>query len=65
MGCENKLKKDGQESIRIDRHVNRKMRRVWHNEVSGVKLEILLVCIGHNLRGYHTRKLEFQNNKLN
>ena len=48
--------------IKEDNHYDKLRRR----GISGVKLEILLVCIGHNLRRYHTRKLEFQkNNKLN
>ena len=48
--------------IKEDNHYDKLRRR----GISGVKLEILLVCIGHNLRRYHTRKLEFQkNNKIN
>ena len=48
--------------IKEDNHYDKLRRR----GISGVKLEILLVCIGHNLRRYHTRKLEFQKNtKLN
>ncbi len=48
--------------IKEDKHYDKLRRR----GISGVKLEILLVCIGHNLRRYHTRKLEFQkNNKIN
>lgn len=43
--------------IKEDNHYDKLRRR----GISGVKLEILLVCIGHNLRRYHTRKLEFQN----
>ena len=47
--------------IKEDNHYDKLRRR----SISGVKLEILLVCIGHNLRRYHTRKLEFQkNNKM-
>ena len=42
--------------IKEDNHYDKLRRR----GLSGVKLEILLVCIGHNLRRYHTRKLEFQ-----
>ncbi|MGO5411523.1 transposase [Holdemanella porci] len=45
--------------IKEDNHYDKLRRR----GISGVKLEILLVCIGHNLRRYHTRKLEFQKNK--
>ncbi len=48
--------------MKEDNHYDKLRRR----GISGVKLEILLVCIGHNLRRYHTRKLEFQkNNKIN
>lgn len=32
--------------------------RLWRRGMTGVKLEILLVCIGHNLRKYHTNKLK-------
>ena len=37
--------------IKEDNHYDKLRRR----GISGVKLEILLVCIGHNLRRYHTR----------
>ena len=37
--------------IKEDNHYDKLRRR----GISGVKLEILLVCVGHNLRRYHTR----------
>ena len=32
--------------------------RLHRRGATGVKLEFLLVCIGHNIRKYHTRKLQ-------
>lgn len=32
--------------------------RLWHRGQTGVKLELLLVSIGHNLRKYHTHKMD-------
>ena len=45
--------------IKEDHHYDRLRRR----GISGVKTEILLVCIGHNLRKYHTNKIKSK--KLN
>ncbi|WP_367881492.1 hypothetical protein [uncultured Holdemanella sp.] len=50
------------EQIKEDDHYDKLRCR----GIFGGKLKILLVYIYHNLRRYHTRKLEFQkNNKLN
>ena len=38
--------------------------RLWRRGTLGVKQEILLVSIGHNLRRFHTRKLNKQKNLI-
>lgn len=42
--------------IKQDNQYDRLRRR----GITGVKLELLLVCIGHNLRKFHTRKFSIQ-----
>lgn len=39
--------------------------RLWRRKETMVKLELLLVSIGHNLRTYHTHKMQKQKQQKN